>query len=100
MIRVWLSIALLSLMVSCAAPPPVETAVRYGRMVQIDAVMIDGDRHLGLDAIIGAVAGGVIGHQFGGGTGQYQRMRMGTMVMEQGSGPFAKEEPWLARSRE
>jgi outer membrane lipoprotein SlyB len=56
---------------ACAAPqPPVEQSVRYGRVAQIDAVTLSGEQHLGLGAIIGAVAGGVLGHQIGGGTGK------------------------------
>ena len=47
-----------------------EATVRNGRIVQIDSVSLDGDLQLGLGAVIGAVAGGVLGHQFGGGTGR------------------------------
>ena len=56
----------------CAqAPPSVgEAEVRYGRVTRIDAVQIESDAHLGLGAVIGSVAGGVLGHQIGGGTGK------------------------------
>ena len=47
-----------------------EATVRNGRIVQIDSVSLEGDHQLGLGAVIGAVAGGVLGHQFGGGTGR------------------------------
>ena len=52
------------------APPVGEREVRYGLITRIDAVQIDSDAHLGLGAVIGSVAGGVIGHQIGGGTGR------------------------------
>jgi outer membrane lipoprotein SlyB len=70
MIRAWLAIGVLALLAACAAPAPVEEPVRSGRVAQVDSVMIDGDPHLGVGAIIGAVASGVIGQQFGGGSGQ------------------------------
>jgi outer membrane lipoprotein SlyB len=71
MIRYLSFIAGLAVLAACAAPPQQgETSVRYGKVVQIDNVTIDGENQLGVGSIIGAVAGGVIGHQFGGGTGR------------------------------
>jgi outer membrane lipoprotein SlyB len=42
--------------------------VRYGRIVKIDSVQIEGDHQLGVGAVIGGVAGALIGGQFGGGS--------------------------------
>jgi len=50
--------------------PVGETEVRYGRISQIDNVLIDADKKLGIGAVIGAVAGGLLGNQIGGGTGK------------------------------
>ena len=67
---------LVALLAGCATPeqgPPAqygESEVRYGRIVRIDPVSLEGDHQLGLGAIFGAVAGGVLGHQIGGGTGR------------------------------
>ena len=71
MIRAGSLIGVLALLTACAAPPQQgEAAVRYGKVVQVENVTIDGDHQLGVGSIIGAIAGGVIGHQFGGGTGR------------------------------
>jgi outer membrane lipoprotein SlyB len=66
------SAALTVMLSACAQTGPTvgETEVRYGRINRIDAVSIDSDAHLGLGAVIGSVAGGVLGHQFGGGNGR------------------------------
>lgn len=63
---------LAAMLSACAQTGPAvgETEVRYGRIHRIDAVSIDSDAHLGLGAVIGSVAGGVLGHQFGGGNGR------------------------------
>ena len=69
-------IVLIATLAGCATPergPPApygESEVRYGRIVRIDPVSLDGDHQLGLGAILGAVAGGVLGHQIGSGTGR------------------------------
>lgn len=56
---------------ACAAPPqPGEQEVRYGKVVSIDQVSLEGDSQIGIGSIIGAVAGGVLGHQIGSGSGQ------------------------------
>src|SRR5262245_53104349 len=68
--RVWSICGVLALLSACAAPPPAEQTVRYGKVVQVESVSLEGDHQLGLGSVIGAVAGGVIGHQFGGGTGR------------------------------
>lgn len=57
-------------LLSACASPPMETAARYGRIQQIEAVTIEGDKQLGIGAVAGAVVGGVLGHQVGGGTGK------------------------------
>jgi outer membrane lipoprotein SlyB len=69
-------VVLLAALAGCATQeqgPPAqygEAEVRYGRIVRIDPVSLEGDQQLGLGAILGAVAGGVLGHQIGGGTGR------------------------------
>jgi outer membrane lipoprotein SlyB len=65
-------LGLLCLVSACAAQPEQggESEVRYGRVTRIEAVSLEGDHHLGLGAIFGAVAGGGLGHQIGGGTGR------------------------------
>lgn len=69
-------LVLLAALSGCATAPqrlPApygESEVRYGRIVRIDPVSLEGDHQLGLGAILGAVAGGVLGHQIGGGTGR------------------------------
>lgn len=65
-------VALAAMLSACAQTGPTvgEAEVRYGRIHRIDAVSIDSDAHLGLGAVIGSVAGGVLGHQFGGGNGR------------------------------
>lgn len=69
-----LCLALLLAVSGCATNPDVpragEEAVRYGRIVQIDPVELEGDHQLGLGAILGAVAGGVLGNQVGHGSGR------------------------------
>jgi outer membrane lipoprotein SlyB len=69
--RMLLPTLALAFLTACAAPRgAVETSVRYGRVAQVENVTIEGPHHLGLGSIIGAVAGGVIGHRFGGGHGR------------------------------
>jgi len=45
-------------------------SVRYGVITRIEPVSLEGDHQLGLGAVLGAAAGGIIGHQFGGGSGR------------------------------
>ena len=69
--RMLAAIATVLLVAGCAQSPSVgETEIRQGRITRIDPVSIEGDHQLGLGAIIGGIAGGVLGHQIGGGTGQ------------------------------
>ena len=51
-------------------PVHYEESVRYGVITRIESVSLEGDHQLGLGAVLGAAAGGIIGHQFGGGSGR------------------------------
>lgn len=46
-----------------------ETA-RYGRITALETVQVDQDYKFGIGTVVGAVAGGILGHQFGGGRGK------------------------------
>lgn len=46
------------------------SSARYGRVTGLETVQVDKDYKFGIGTVVGAVAGGIIGHQFGGGTGQ------------------------------
>ena len=59
-----------------------EQSARYGVVTKIEAVELEGDHQLGVGAVLGAVAGGVIGHQFGGGSGR----NVGTVLGVVGGG--------------
>lgn len=72
--------------VSAAAQPLGEEQVRFGRIERIDPVSLEGDHQLGIGMVLGAVAGGVLGHQFGGGTGRDVMTVMGTL----GGGLFGR----------
>ena len=49
------------LVASCAHSPTLgETEVRQGRITRIDEVSLEGDHQLGLGAIVGGIAGGVL----------------------------------------
>ena len=65
-----LAIGFIGLATAVSAQPMGEEEVRFGTIVRIDPVALEGDHQLGIGSVIGAVAGGVIGHQFGGGTGR------------------------------
>jgi len=71
---------------SAAAQQLGEEQVRLGRIERIDPVSLEGDHHLGVGMVLGAVAGGVLGHQFGGGTGRDVLTVMGTL----GGGLFGR----------
>jgi outer membrane lipoprotein SlyB len=60
------------LLAACASAPPQmgEVVIQYGRIVRIDPVMLEGEEQLGLGAVLGAAAGGLIGSTIGGGTGR------------------------------
>ena len=72
------AIALLfaALLAACASaigqggPELGEESVRYGVVTRIEPISLEGDHQLGLGAVLGAAAGGIIGHQFGGGSGR------------------------------
>lgn len=66
----FLAVGLLGFAAVVSAQQLGEQEVRLGRIVRIDPVQLDGEHQLGIGSVIGAVAGGVIGHQFGGGTGR------------------------------
>ncbi|HSO07503.1 MAG TPA: glycine zipper 2TM domain-containing protein [Pelomicrobium sp.] len=46
-----------------------ETA-RYGTVTGLELVQVDQDAKFGVGTVVGAVAGGILGHQFGGGSGK------------------------------
>ncbi len=56
-----------------------ETEIRYGRIAQIDPVSLDGDHQLGVGHVLGAVAGGALGHQFGNGRGRTVAQVLGSL---------------------
>jgi outer membrane lipoprotein SlyB len=74
-VRTFFVLAVASLL-GCASavgqggPPLGAEPVEYGVVTRIEAVSLEGDHQLGLGTVVGAVAGGVIGHQIGGGSGR------------------------------
>ena len=59
------------LLTACASPAPEgEMMARYGRVERIESVSIEGDKKFGVGTVIGAVAGGILGNQIGGGSGK------------------------------
>lgn len=73
MLRTLIASLTLMLLAACAATqnaPGGEAEVRYGRISEIENVMLDADKKLGIGAVVGAVAGGLLGNQIGGGTGK------------------------------
>ncbi|HTO91903.1 MAG TPA: glycine zipper 2TM domain-containing protein [Candidatus Sulfotelmatobacter sp.] len=71
-----IALLLAALLAGCASaigqggPELGEESVRYGVITRIEPVSLEGDHQLGLGAVLGAAAGGIIGHQFGGGSGR------------------------------
>ena len=71
-----IALLLAALLGACASaigqggPDLGEESVRYGIVTRIEPVSLEGDHQLGLGAVLGAAAGGIIGHQFGGGSGR------------------------------
>ena len=51
-----------------------EDEVRLDHIERIDPVSLDGDHHLGVGMVVRAVAGGVLGHQFGSAPGKDARV--------------------------
>lgn len=47
-----------------------ELSMRHGVITRIESVELEGDHQLGVGTILGAAAGGIIGHQIGGGSGR------------------------------
>lgn len=69
-----LFLALASLLAACAAPPPAappagEIAMRFGRVTQVEPVLLQGQHQAG-GAVVGAITGGILGRQIGGGSGR------------------------------
>lgn len=56
-----------------------ETA-RHGRITALETVQVDKDYQFGVGTVIGAVAGGILGHQFGGGSGKTLLTIAGTLA--------------------
>ena len=67
-------VAVLLTLTACATDPQApqigEESVRYGQVVEIEPIELQGDHQLGVGAIIGAAAGGLLGNQIGHGTGR------------------------------
>ena len=77
--RAFLAIFIISLAASLAAcastvgrggPPVGEQSMRYGVIGGIEPIELEGDHQLGVGAIAGAAAGGILGHQIGAGSGR------------------------------
>lgn len=68
-------------------PPMGEQQIRYGRVIRIDPMTIEGDHQLGLGAVMGAAAGGLIGSAIGQGSGRDVAMVLGAL----GGGIFGNE---------
>ena len=47
-----------------------EQQIQFGNIVQINPVTLEGDHQLGLGAVMGAAAGGLLGSLVGGGSGR------------------------------
>jgi len=47
-----------------------DQSVRLGTITGIQSVELEGEGQLGVGAVLGAAAGGILGHQIGSGTGQ------------------------------
>ena len=76
--RLVMLVPLVIMLAACETPGPGpspspqqgESQMRYGRIVRIDPVALEGDHQVGLGAIIGGIAGGLLGNQIGRGTGR------------------------------
>jgi outer membrane lipoprotein SlyB len=66
--------AALLMLTACATDPQMsqigEESVRYGEVIEIEPIELQGDHQLGVGAIVGAAAGGLLGSQIGHGTGR------------------------------
>lgn len=87
-----LSLVAAAVLAACAAPYPPpssggypaatmgESEIRWGQIVRIDSVQIQGDHQLGVGAVLGGIAGGLLGHQVGGGHGRTVATVAGTLL--------------------
>ncbi len=64
------SLAACESMVGRGGPELGEQSLRYGVISKIDPIELEGNHKLGLGTVVGAAAGGVIGHQIGSGSGR------------------------------
>jgi len=64
-------IFLTAMLSACASAADLgEHSIRYGKITRIEQVELERDHQLGTGAVLGAAAGGIIGHQIGhGGAG-------------------------------
>lgn len=76
---------------SDVASPLGESEVRYGRIARIDPVSLEGGQQLGVGHVLGAVAGGVLGHQFGNGRGRIVGQVLGALGGGYVGGALQKE---------
>lgn len=74
-------------LMGCAAPMssyPVatmgESDIRWGTISRIDPVQIQSSEQFGVGALLGGVAGGLLGHQMGGGHGRTVATVAGTLL--------------------
>lgn len=86
---------LLVLMAGCAnnqpmyEPPPMgEQQIRYGNVVRIDPMTIQSKHQMGLGAVMGAAAGGLLGSAIGQGSGRDVAIVLGAL----GGGLFGSNE--------
>ena len=56
-----------------------EALVRNGRIERIDPVTLTGEHQLGVGHVLGAVGGGAVGHQFGGGKAKVVAQVVGSL---------------------
>ena len=68
-----------------------ESEVRYGRIVRIDPVSLEGEHQLGVGHVLGAVGGGALGHQFGNGRGRVVAQVVGSLAGGAAGGALQKK---------
>ena len=87
---------LVVLMAGCAnnqsmyapAPPMGEQQIQYGNVIRIDPMTIQSKHQMGLGAVMGAAAGGLLGSAIGQGSGRDVAMVLGAI----GGGIFGSDE--------